>query len=101
MRDAASHRNHRSGSSRFWDRTSGGQAAGADHGNADEDIEVKEEQKLKLIPVENIPNRKYKSQKNMDIVHEFIDSQLRCALIEGSGTKGLSSNLQEAIKKWA
>lgn len=56
---------------------------------------------MKLIPVENIPNRKYKAQKNMDIVREFIDSQLRCALIEGSGTKGLSSNLQEAIKKWA
>lgn len=54
---------------------------------------------MKLIPVENIPNRKYKAQKNMDIVREFINSQLRCALIEGNGTKGLSSNLQEAIKK--
>lgn len=56
---------------------------------------------MKLIPVENIPNRKYKAQKNMDIVREFINSQLRCALIEGNGTKSLSSNLQEAIKKWA
>lgn len=54
---------------------------------------------MKLIPVENIPNKKYKAQKNMDIVREFIDSQFRCALIEGSGTKSLSSNLQEVIKK--
>lgn len=54
---------------------------------------------MKLIPVENIPNRKYKAQKNIDIVREFIDSQLRCALVEGNGPKNLSSNLQEVIKK--
>lgn len=54
---------------------------------------------MKLIPVENIPDRKYRSQKNMDIVQEFIDSQLRCALVEGNGTKRLSTNLQEVIKK--
>lgn len=54
---------------------------------------------MKLIPVENIPNRKYKAQKNMDIVREFMDSQLRCALVEGNGPKSLSSNLQEVIKK--
>lgn len=54
---------------------------------------------MKLIPVENIPDRKYKAQKNMNIVREFIDSQLRCALIEGRGQKCLSSNLQEVIKK--
>lgn len=56
---------------------------------------------MKLIPVENLPDRKYKTQKNMDIVREFINSQLRCALVEGSGQKCLASNLQEAIKKWA
>ena len=54
---------------------------------------------MKLIPVENIPDRKYKAQKNMDIVREFINSQLRCALVEGNGTKSLSSNLQEVLKK--
>ena len=62
---------------------------------------MKEEQNLKLIPVENIPDRKYKTQKNMNIVREFMDSQLRCALVEGNGSKSLSSNLQEVIKKWA
>ena len=56
---------------------------------------------MKLIPVENIPDRKYKTQKNMNIVREFMDSQLRCALVEGNGPKSLSSNLQEVIKKWA
>lgn len=56
---------------------------------------------MKLIPVENIPDRKYKTQKNMNIVREFMDSQLRCALVEGNGSKSLSSNLQEVIKKWA
>lgn len=56
---------------------------------------------MKLIPVENIPNRKYKAQKNMNIVREFMDSQLRCALVEGNRQKSLSSNLQEVIKKWA
>ena len=54
---------------------------------------------MKLIPVENIPDRKYKTQKNMNIVREFMDSQLRCALVEGNGSKSLSSNLQEVIKK--
>ena len=54
---------------------------------------------MKLIPVENIPDRKYKTQKNMNIVREFMDSQLRCALVEGNGQKSLSSNLQEVIKK--
>lgn len=56
---------------------------------------------MKLIPVENIPDRKYKTQKNMNIVREFMDSQLRCALVGGNGKKSLSSNLQEVIKKWA
>ena len=54
---------------------------------------------MKLIPVENIPDRKYKTQKNMNIVREFMDSQLRCALVEENGQKSLSSNLQEVIKK--
>lgn len=54
---------------------------------------------MKLIPVENIPDRKYKAQKNMNIVREFMGSQLRCALVEGNGQKSLSSNLQEVIKK--
>lgn len=54
---------------------------------------------MKLIPVENIPDKKYMSRKNKAIVQEFINSQLRCALVEGNGTKSLSSNLQEVIKK--
>ena len=48
---------------------------------------MKEERKVKLIPVENIPDRKYKTQKNMNIVREFMDSQVRCELVEGNGKR--------------